>query len=79
MVLPDYPNIIVDTSSSFEWLKPEKAREIIRAYGAERVMFGTDYPLWPQQPEIDYLLKLDLTDDEYQQIFWKTMSDLFKL
>ena len=79
IMLPDFPNIIVDTSSSFEWLTPEKGREIIRAYGAERVMFGTDYPLWPQEPEIDYLLKLDLTEEEYQQIFWKTMADLFEI
>lgn len=78
-VLPDYPNLVVDSSSSFHWLKPERAKEIIHAYGAERVMFGTDYPLWHQEPDIEYLMALDLTDEEYQQIFWKNVSELFAI
>ena len=80
-VLPDYPNIIVDTSSTFYLHKehPQWIKELIRVWGAERVMFGTDYPLWDQNNEIDYLLKLDLTEEEYQQIFWKTAADLFDI
>lgn len=76
-LLPDFPNITVDTSSSFYWLAPEKAVEIIRAYGAERVMFGTDYPMWNQQPEIDYLKKLDLTDKEFEDILRGTCARMF--
>ncbi|MBR2123018.1 MAG: amidohydrolase family protein [Lachnospiraceae bacterium] len=76
-LLPDFPNIIVDTSSSFHWLDPKKALEIIRAYGSERVMFGTDYPLWDQGPEIAFLKNLDLTDAEYENILRKTCEKTF--
>ncbi len=76
-LLPDYPNIIVDTSSSFFWLKPEKALQLIRAYGSKRVMFGTDYPMWDQKKEIEYLTRLDLTEKEMEDISWRTMDRLF--
>ena len=75
--LADFPNLMVDTSSSFYAIGPEKARTLIRAYGSKRVMFGTDYPLWPQKPDIDCLLGLDLTDDEYEDIFWRSCARLF--
>ena len=52
-------------------------REIIRAYGAKRVLFGTDYPMWRQPEEIGFLLKLDLTDEEYRRLFWDNAQELF--
>ena len=75
--LSDFPNIIVDSSSSFYALKPETAKSLIRTWGAGRVMFGTDYPLWNQRSDIDYLMKLELNEDEYESIFWKNCARLF--
>lgn len=75
--LSDFDNIIVDSSSSFYALKPEQAKALIRIWTPERVMFGTDYPLWPQKPDIEYLLKLDLTDADYERIFWRNAAELF--
>ena len=76
-VLPDYPNIIVDSSSTFYAVTPEKAGELIHIWTPERVMFGTDYPLWPQQPDIDCLLNLELSDGDYEKIFWRNCAELF--
>ena len=76
-VLPEFPNFMVDSSSSSRWLEPERMREIIRAYGADRVLFGTDYPMWRQSEEIDALLRLELTDGEYRRIFWDNAEGLF--
>ena len=42
-------------------------------------MYGTDYPLWPMKPEIDALLAMGLTEDEYERIFWKNAAELFGL
>lgn len=77
--LPDFPNFIVDSSSCSRWLTPKRMREIIRAYGAKRVLFGTDYPMWRQDEEIDALLRLELADEEYQRIFWDNAAELFGL
>ena len=78
-LLPDFPNIMVDASSSFPWMKPEQAREMIHAFGAQRVMFGTDYPMWTQQPDIRFLEKLGLEPEEEEQIFWKNCASLYQL
>ena len=78
-LLPGHPNLTVDTSSSFHWLSPEQALSLIRAFGADHVMFGTDYPMWPQQPELDFLNRLPLTEEEREQILWKTCAALYRL
>jgi predicted TIM-barrel fold metal-dependent hydrolase len=78
-LLPDFPNIMVDTSSSFFWLKKERAREMIRAFGPERVMFGTDYPMWPQEKEIIFLDRLGLEPDQYEKICWKNCAGLYHI
>ena len=76
--LPDYPNLMVDSSSCSRWLKPERMKEIIRAYGADRVLFGTDYPMCRQEEEIEALLKLDLTDGEYRRIFRENAAGMLE-
>ena len=76
-ILPAYPNIMVDTSSSMFYMKPEKAREIIRAFGADRVLFGTDYPMWTLPSELDYMRALALTEEEYDRIFRRNCAGLY--
>ncbi len=78
-LLPRFPSLLVDTSSSFFWMKPDRALRIIRAFGAERVMFGTDYPMWSPRPELDYLNALPLTDEERERILWKNCAELYGL
>ncbi|HEY1405793.1 MAG TPA: amidohydrolase family protein, partial [Spirochaetota bacterium] len=39
-------NIYLDTSSALFFLGADAAIEIIRAHGIDRVLFGTDYPMW---------------------------------
>lgn len=75
--LAGFDNIVVDSSSTFYEVSPAKAKELVRIWTPERVMFGTDYPLWPQKRDIDFLLKLELTDDDYRKIFWDNAAALF--
>lgn len=77
--LSDFPNYMVDTSSSLRYLGVERSREIIRIYGKDRVMFGTDYPMWPQSVDLDYMQKMELTEDEYQCIYWKNCATLYAM
>ena len=48
-----YENFLVDCSSSLYAMSAEQARELIMAYGTKRVLFGTDYPMWLPEVEID--------------------------
>ena len=78
-LLSGFDNIVVDTSSTFYALGRDRCRELIRSWGADRVMFGSDYPMWNAQPEIDCLLEMALTEDEYRRIFWDNAAILFGL
>ncbi len=71
--------IWVDTSSSLYALSPEKAAELIRAYGVDRVLFGTDFPMWNAMDELKMFAKIPLTEEEKQQILHKNAENLLKL
>ena len=77
--LAQYPNVWVDCSSSLYWLEKGTARDIIRRYGANRVLFGTDYPFWPQRIELDDLFALGLEEDELEAICWRNAAKLYGL
>lgn len=72
-------NFYVDCSSSLYALTPEKATEIIKKYGSERVLFGTDYPMWTPEEELERFQKLDLTESEKEQILHINAEMLFNI
>ena len=75
-LLPDC-DILVDTSSSLYGLPPARAREIIRAFGAERVLFGTDFPMWDAAGELRRLRSLELEEEEMELILWRNAAGIF--
>ena len=75
--LSHIPNLYVDCSSSFFRLTVEKAEELIRRWGAERVLFGTDYPMWAADKELATLLSMNFTEDEFRKILWDNAYNLF--
>ena len=73
-VLAGRPNVWVDSSSSLYSLRPEQAAEVIRHYGADRVFFGTDYPMWKPEMEVQRFLSLPLTPEEQEMIAHKNFE-----
>ena len=77
--LSKYENFYVDCSSSLYALTPEKAKELIMAYGVDKVLFGTDYPMWDPEDEIAKFLEIDLTEEQREDIFYNNAAKLFNL
>ena len=77
--LCQYENFYVDCSSSLYAMSPEKARELIFAYGTKRVLFGTDYPMWEPKEELERFLKIDLTEQEREDILYYNAARLLQL
>lgn len=77
--LPGRRNLYVDTSSSLYALAPARAAEIIRSYGVEQVLFGTDYPMWDTAEELDRFFHLPLTEAEQELILHKNAERLLHL
>lgn len=78
-ILAGMPNLYTDCSSSFFALDDRTAVEIIRRYGADRVLFGTDYPMWRAEDEIGRFLSLGLTEDECSAIFAGNVKRLLEI
>ncbi|MDR1286055.1 MAG: amidohydrolase family protein [Treponema sp.] len=60
-----------DVSSSIPYTGRERARELIRIYGAERMLFGSDFPMWDPASCLDEFNSLRLRDDERELILYK--------
>lgn len=75
--LSHYKNFYVDCSSSLYAISPEKAKELIMTYGAERVLFGTDYPMWDPKTEIKKFMEIDLTEKQREDILYHNTAKLF--
>ena len=69
-------DIYMDTSSSLEYITPEYARDFIRAHGADKFLFATDFPMWSFEPELERFNRIDLTDDEREMIFHRNAEKL---
>lgn len=65
-----------DTSSSFFAMDNELAVRLIRFFGADHTMFGSDYPMWDVGRELERFMMLDLTEGEQIAIL-QDASDAF--
>ncbi|ALT68846.1 amidohydrolase family protein [Methanobrevibacter millerae] len=72
-------NLYVDLSSSLYALSAETANELIHAYGTDKVLWGTDYPMWDSVSEMEYFNRIDLTDEERSMILYENAAKLLKL
>lgn len=70
---------IFDISSAMMFMEQGEAERYINGYGAERMAYGTDYPLWDPVEEVARFRQLKLTDDQFDQIAHKTAERILKL
>jgi predicted TIM-barrel fold metal-dependent hydrolase len=61
----------LDLSSSLPYLGRRRAEELIRIYGAERFLFGSDYPMWEPGRCLKEFLELELSGEERELILHK--------
>ena len=57
----------------------ELTRALIDAYGADRVLFGTDYPMWDPQHELARLRGMHLAPETERKILYDNAAALFGL
>jgi predicted TIM-barrel fold metal-dependent hydrolase len=71
-----YANVVADTSMQLGTGPPDEIVAIIRRIGADRVLFGTNYPLVDQAACAAAFEALPLTEDERHQIGYGNASSL---
>ena len=70
---------VMDVSSSLMFMEDGKAEYYVNQYGAERLAFGTDYPMWDPVKETKRFFDLKLTESQFEQIAHKTAERILKL
>ncbi len=63
-------NVFIDVSSSMAFLGDRRTAELVRMWGTDRVMFGSDFPMWSPSSEYDRFVSLGFTDDELENMLW---------
>lgn len=75
--LTGYDNLYVDCSSSMPFIGVEKIPALVQAYGTDRVLFGSDYPMWSPAQEVQNFLSLGFTEEEYRKMFAENACKVF--
>lgn len=71
------PNLVFDTSSALYWLKKEEACELIDYFGADKFLYGTDFPMWNCEEELDRFLSLSLSENENRAILGENFKRFY--
>ncbi len=90
--LSGHKNLYVDSSSSIAaagkhhglvpeivYLDSDHATRLIRAWGVDKVLFGTDYPMWSPKADVEAFFDLPLTDAERRAILRDNACRVFSI
>ncbi len=70
-------NVWFDTCSSLPFITPEVAKGFIDRFGADKFMFGSDFPMWRPDEEIERFEKIDLSQAEKDLIYYKNAIEFY--
>lgn len=62
--------VFLDESSSQFFLGQRRTVELTRMWGTDRIMFGSDFPMWDPAEEYRTLTTAGFTEDELENILW---------
>ena len=62
--------VFLDESSSQFFLGQRRTVELARMWGTDRIMFGSDFPMWDPAEEYHTLATAGFTEDELENILW---------
>lgn len=72
-------NLYFDTSSSLWKLPLEKANAIIKKHGVDKMLFGSDFPMWNHEDELARFNQLDLSESDKEAILYNNAKRLLGL
>ena len=68
-----------DVSSSLMFMEEGLAEKYINHYGADRFVYGSDFPMWDPVEEMERFLRLKITDDQKEQIAHITAEGILNI
>ncbi len=74
--LSENENVWIDTSSTLGLISLDRARKLIGCFDENRILFGTDFPMWDASEELKRFHALGLSDSLEEKILWKNAEQL---
>src|SRR5205809_2810467 len=85
-----HPNVYADISGLItgskgyaekyvEWLAKKISEAIYFVGGAEKIIFGTDYPVTKHSEALDLVRRLDVEEGDKEKILWSNAERVFRL
>lgn len=71
--------IYVDCSEARPYLSEEETQSLIRVFGVDKVLFGSDYPVFCTDTAYRHINALSFTDGEKERIFYRNAEELLGL
>lgn len=69
----------LDISSSLSFIGNKRAKEIVNLYGADRILFGSDFPMWSPKSELERFLSIGFSDNELELMLSKNAENILNL
>lgn len=64
----EHENCFMDMSSSIALIGRRRTRELTHIYGTDRIMFGSDFPMWSPTAELDEFVAAGFSDAELENL-----------
>ena len=79
--LAKLPNVYCDISSSFSYVQSEEEKQrlktVMQAYDPAHIFFGSDYPLWCPQEEVEKALALGFEEKLLEDILFNNFANFY--
>ena len=72
-------NIYLDTSMGQKYYSPEQFISVVRAHGADKILFGSDSPWSRADEDIELIKKCALAEDEKRKILGENARKLLSI
>lgn len=72
-------NLYFDTSSSLTVIDKNMALGLIEKFGVDKFFFGTDFPMWNPEEEIERFYSLGLSKTENEKILYNNFARVFNI
>jgi len=76
---PQPESVLYDTSSTLGMTDRDIVLRLIDKIGPDRLIFGTDFPMWSPKEELTRFLSLGLDESSRQKILYENFMKLLKL
>ena len=73
------PNVYYDTSSTMGFTDMSVVNDLLNVYDKTHIFFGTDFPMWDHQDELNNLMSTNLKEKEIEDILYNNFCEFYKI